>query len=277
EVEGTGVRVQAVVPASTATEVWDGMGIDLKDLPPETVMSAESMVDAALAGLDLGEAVTFPSVAEAALPVNFVAAGRDLFAAAQTGTPAPRYRSAKPAILGAGPAALAVGLLALLSVTGAPPLAAEEADQAVIDRGEYLVTFGGCNDCHTPGYFTGAADPTRFLGGSDAGFEVPGLGVFVGSNLTPDVETGLGGWTTEDIVTALRTGVRPDGRILAPVMPWPNYSNLSDEDAHAIAAFLQSLDPVSHDVPGPFAPGETVSTLMSRILPPGQIAAPAPE
>jgi uncharacterized protein len=92
EVEGTGVVVQAVVPASTATEVWDGMGIDLKDLPPETVMPTEIMVDAALAGLDLGEAITFPSLPDPALVANFVTTGRDLFAAAQTGTPAARYR-----------------------------------------------------------------------------------------------------------------------------------------------------------------------------------------
>lgn len=95
EVEGTGVAVQAVLPASTATEVWDGMGVDLKDLPPEIVMSAEAMVDAALTGLDAGEAVTFPSVAEAAAWESYSASSRDLFAAAQTGTPAPRYREAR--------------------------------------------------------------------------------------------------------------------------------------------------------------------------------------
>jgi hypothetical protein len=50
---------------------------------------------------------------------------------------------------------------------------------------------------------------TRYLGGSDVGFEVPGLGVFVAPNLTPDTDTGLGAWTREQIVTAIRTGVRP--------------------------------------------------------------------
>lgn len=96
EVEGTGVTVQAVLPASTATEAWDGMGIDLKDLPPETVMSAEAMVDAALTGLYAGEAVTFPSVADPVAWESHSSASRDLFAAAQTGTPAPRYREASP-------------------------------------------------------------------------------------------------------------------------------------------------------------------------------------
>ena len=63
-----------------------------------------------------------------------------------------------------------------------------------------------CFDCHTPGYFFGKPDMARYLGGSDVGFEIPGLGVFVGPNLTPDKETGLGNWTSEQIVTALHTG-----------------------------------------------------------------------
>ena len=61
-----------------------------------------------------------------------------------------------------------------------------KADDAEIARGKYLVTISGCNDCHTPGYFFGKPDMARFLGGSDVGFEIPGLGVFVGPNLTPD-------------------------------------------------------------------------------------------
>ncbi len=84
---------------------------------------------------------------------------------------------------------------------------------AQANRGRYLVELGGCGDCHTPGYFLGKADRSRFLGGSDVGFGVPGVGVFVGPNLTPDVETGLGRWTVEQIVTAITKGVRPDGRI----------------------------------------------------------------
>ena len=54
------------------------------------------------------------------------------------------------------------------------------ADKSQVSRGEYLVTIGGCNDCHTPGYFFGKPDTERFLGGSDVGFEIPGLGVFPG-------------------------------------------------------------------------------------------------
>jgi mono/diheme cytochrome c family protein len=143
-------------------------------------------------------------------------------------------------------------------------------------RGEYLVTIGGCNDCHTPGYFFGKPDTSRFLGGSDVGFEIPGQGVFVGRNITPDKGTGIGGWTREQIVTALQTGLRPDGRVLAPIMPWHAFAELTEEDVASIAVFLQSLKTVSNQVPGPFKPGEKVSTFMFRILPPGETAATGP-
>lgn len=150
------------------------------------------------------------------------------------------------------------------------------AEEAEIARGKYLVTIAGCNDCHTPGYFFGKPDMTRFLGGSEVGFEIPGVGVFVGPNLTPD-KTGLGDWSQDEIIVALQTGMRPDGRQLAPIMPWHAFANLTGEDVTAIAAFLQSLPPVSNDVPDPVQPGEAVSTFMFRILPPGGTAAPAPQ
>jgi mono/diheme cytochrome c family protein len=150
------------------------------------------------------------------------------------------------------------------------------ADEAAIQRGKYLATIGGCNDCHTPGYFFGKPDKSRFLGGSDVGFEIPGLGAFVGPNITPDKETGIGKWNVEEIVTAIQTGKRPDGRMLAPIMPWHALAQLTANDAAAIAAFLQSIKPVNNPTPGPFGPGEKVSTFMFRILPPGETAAAAP-
>lgn len=146
---------------------------------------------------------------------------------------------------------------------------AEAADRtAQVDRGNYLVTLGGCNDCHTPGYFFGKPDAKRTLGGSEVGFEIPGLGVFHGPNLTPDKETGIGGWSEPDIVTALRTGKRPDGRELAPIMPWRAFARMTDADAHAIAAYLKSLPPVSNKVPGPFGPSETPTSFVMKIVPP---------
>jgi mono/diheme cytochrome c family protein len=156
------------------------------------------------------------------------------------------------------------------------PLSAK-ADDAEIARGQYLVTIAGCNDCHTPGYFFGKPDMDRYLGGSDVGFEIPGLGVFVGRNITPDKETGIGDWSTEEIVTALQTGIRPDGRELAPIMPWHAFAHLTKEDVTAIAVFLKSIKPVNNAVPGPFGPGDTVSSFIFRISPPGATAAAAPK
>lgn len=90
-VEGTGVKVQLVLPASTATELWDLSGVPLANLNPSSVMSAEHCVDAALAGLDQGEPVTLPSVEDAQLWQAYDAARAKLFAATQTGKPASRY------------------------------------------------------------------------------------------------------------------------------------------------------------------------------------------
>jgi|SRR5208282_2071621 len=171
-----------------------------------------------------------------------------------------------------GIAATAVAVVAV-TATLLPRARAESP----VERGKYLVVLAGCNDCHTPGFFLGNPDNARYLGGSDVGFEIPGLGVFPGRNITPDKETGIGNWTTEQIVTALTTGKRPDGRMLAPIMPYPSFVNLTKEDALAIAAFLQSVPAVKNEVAGPFAPGQKVSIFTFRVLPPGETAAQAPK
>lgn len=151
----------------------------------------------------------------------------------------------------------------------APLTGAGAADPAAVARGKYLVTIAGCNDCHTPGYFLGKPDMARFLGGSEVGFDMPGLGVFHGPNLTPDKETGLGGWTDAQIATALQKGARPDGRMLAPIMPWHAFASLTPQDAQAIVAFLRSLPPIKNKVPGPFGPTETPTGFVMKIVPPG--------
>jgi uncharacterized protein len=94
ELAGSGVKVQVVLPASTATEIWDATGLPLSALDQDTVMTAENLVDAALAGLDKGEAITWPTVADASLWDMYDAARSTLFAATQTGKPAARYNVA---------------------------------------------------------------------------------------------------------------------------------------------------------------------------------------
>ena len=171
---------------------------------------------------------------------------------------------------------VAMASTAAIAALAAVLIAACSKEQPAADRGKYLVTIAGCNDCHTPGYFFGKPDMARFLGGSDVGFEIPGLGAFAGRNITPDKETGIGTWTTDEIVTALQTGKRPDGRMLAPIMPWHAFANFTKDDATAIAVYLQSLPPVKNAVAGPFGPGQQATFFLFRILPPGQTVAAAP-
>ena len=149
--------------------------------------------------------------------------------------------------------------------------------QSQVERGKYLATLGDCVDCHTPGYFFGKPDMTRYLGGSDVGFEIPGLGVFNGRNITPDKETGIGSWTDEQIATAITTGKRPDGRQLAPIMNYPAFVNMTKEDVAAVVAYLRTIPPVNNKVPGPYKPGEKVAIFTFSILPPGHEAAGAPK
>ena len=132
-----------------------------------------------------------------------------------------------------------------------PPAAAQGKP-----RGEYLATIMDCGGCHTPGALAGQPDATRPLAGSNIGFQIPGLGIFYPPNLTPDAETGLGGWSERDIMTAVRTGVRPDGRVLAPVMPYHNYGKLTDADASALAAYLKNLKPIRNRAPSIVGPSE---------------------
>jgi short-subunit dehydrogenase len=90
ELADTAVRVQAVLPAATATEIWDQSGVPLAALDPETVMATDAMVDAALAALDQGESITLPSVADATLIERFEEARAALFSSTNTGKVAPR-------------------------------------------------------------------------------------------------------------------------------------------------------------------------------------------
>ncbi|RBP12834.1 cbb3-type cytochrome c oxidase subunit III [Roseiarcus fermentans] len=165
----------------------------------------------------------------------------------------------------------AAAMAAVACAIAAPAMAAEtqsaRADAGQIPRGQYLVSIAGCSDCHTPGGMLGSPDMKRYLGGADVGFSIPGQGVFVGGNLTPDPESGLGKWTGDQIVTAIRKGKRPDGSELSGVMPSASFANLTDDDAYAIAAFLKSLPPVRNTIVS-YKSGQTVPIAVSAVLPP---------
>jgi mono/diheme cytochrome c family protein len=159
----------------------------------------------------------------------------------------------------------------LLAFAVAGPLAAPggaaRADDKV-KRGEYLATIMDCGGCHTPGHLRGKPDLGRYLAGSDVGFEIPGLGIFYPPNLTPDRETGLGAWSAAEIINAVRNGARPDGRALAPVMPYHSYARLSDEDAEALVAYLKSLKPIRNQAPAITGPTEKPKAPFLRVIVP---------
>jgi len=94
ELRGKNIRVQAVLPGATATEFWDIAGKPVHQLPPEIVMSAEDMVDASLAGLDLGEVVTLPALADLADWDRYESARRAMSNRLSNAIPAPRYGAA---------------------------------------------------------------------------------------------------------------------------------------------------------------------------------------
>lgn len=136
---------------------------------------------------------------------------------------------------------------AAIAVLAAGAAAAQGPD--AVRRGEYLARIMDCGGCHTPGALAGQPDQARALSGSGIGFSIPDLGYFFPPNLTPDRDTGLGGWTAAQMVTAIRTGHRPDGRILVPIMPWPSYAALTDADADALVAYLRSVPAIRNQVP----------------------------
>jgi len=139
-------------------------------------------------------------------------------------------------------AAAAAGVLAIV-----PPAAAAD-HAALVKRGEYLLNGPmACANCHTP-----RAPDFSLLPGMDyaGGFKLvdPAFTVY-SANITPDKETGIGDWTDEEIIRAIREGKDKEGDIIFPPMPVPTYNHLSDDDAKAVVAYLRTLKPIHHEVP----------------------------
>lgn len=143
--------------------------------------------------------------------------------------------------------------------------AAALADPALVAQGAYLATAGDCAGCHSvrggPPYAGGRAIPTPF-------------GTIPGPNLTPDPETGIGGWSFADFWRALHHGQRKDGRWLYPAFPFTSYTKVTPGDARAIFAYLRSLPAVRRETEAaklsfPYSLRSTLAVWRARYFQPG--------
>ena len=121
-------------------------------------------------------------------------------------------------------------------------------------NGQVLFNAAGCLSCHKPAPGTAGADPALPTGG--APFKTP-VGVFYPPNLTPDPDTGIGGWTDAQFVNAVQRGISPEGENLIPAFPYASYAKMKTEDVLDIRAYLASLPPVvsperTADIPAPW-------------------------
>jgi mono/diheme cytochrome c family protein len=165
--------------------------------------------------------------------------------------------------------------------SSAPTATSKNPDKEV-RHGELLAKFGGCHDCHTPKIMTPRGpqpDTSRLLSGYPSNASLPAVpqgvigptqwgalasndltawagpwGISFAANLTPDV-TGLGPWTDVQFIQTMHTGKHLGvGRALLPPMPWFDSAALTDQDLKALFKYLQSLKPISNQVPQPIPP-----------------------
>lgn len=146
-----------------------------------------------------------------------------------------------------------------------------------VARGKYLVTVGSCNDCHTPWHMgPNGPEPNMalMLSGHPSALQMPSppkvqepwqaigsatftawagpWGISYAANLTPDMNTGMGSWTEEMFMKAMRTGKHLGAeRPILPPMPWPSVAAMTDEDLKAVFAFLRSIPAIPNAVPDP--------------------------
>jgi len=127
---------------------------------------------------------------------------------------------------------------------------ADPAKRAIAARGRYIVMTAGCIGCHATNGPRGP-DLTKYLAGGAFKAQTPN-GTYVSRNLTSDKDTGLARRTDDEVKRVLRSGTFADGHV-APgsVMPWPAFSNWSEEDLHAVVLYLRHIKPVRHQIPEP--------------------------
>jgi mono/diheme cytochrome c family protein len=181
------------------------------------------------------------------------------------------------------PAGILTTAALCLTLSGAAYTMDRQAPQTnAVERGKYLVTVVGCNDCHSPkkiGPNGPELDTSKLLSGHPEAMKMPApprrpannpwaivvsptltawsgpWGVSFAANLTPDRNTGLGIWTEDMFVRAMRTGKHMGtSRQILPPMPWQDFSQMTDADLKAIFAYLRTIPPVVNHVPAPLPP-----------------------
>ena len=170
---------------------------------------------------------------------------------------------------------LALGVVAAACSSQAPPAQSTTASGVSAERGKYIVSIAGCHDCHTPlkmGPNGPEPDMSRALSGHPESEKIdkaptlpePWMGVMsrtgtawsgpwgisYTANLTPDRNVGLGIWTEDMFMRAIREGKHMGtSRPILPPMPWQVYRNMTDEDLKSVFAYLQTLTPIANRVP----------------------------
>ncbi|HEY0859031.1 MAG TPA: cytochrome c [Albitalea sp.] len=152
-----------------------------------------------------------------------------------------RRRRAWWLLLPVAVAAALAAVIAWLNLRGEPPLAPDALGRAaaapeLVERGAYLARAGNCVGCHT------LAGDAPFAGGR--GVETP-FGTVFAPNITPDAQTGIGGWSSSEFWRALHHGRSKVGRLLYPAFPYPSFTLVTRDDSDALFAFLRSVQPVN--------------------------------
>jgi mono/diheme cytochrome c family protein len=144
-------------------------------------------------------------------------------------------RSKGKADISVAVASLVLVLLALVS-----PIRGAALDVSLVQRGRYLAIAGDCISCHT------RAEGAPFAGG--LAFHTP-FGIVYSPNITPDTQTGIGGWSEAEFDRALRKGIGRKGEHLYPVFPYPYFTKISDADVAALYAFFRAIPAVKYVAP----------------------------
>lgn len=178
--------------------------------------------------------------------------------------------------------------------TTGPEEKKEMSQDDMVARGKYIVFSSGCRDCHSPKTFTQQGpvpDESKLLMGHPAGSPLPPIdtnalrpgywylagpdlttwvgpwGISYSANITPDSTTGIGAWTEENFMQAIRTGKHlgmEGGRPILPPMPWPEIASLTDEDLRSVYAYLRTIPAITNQVPAPVAPPDVMAMAMAK-------------